>query len=1158
MPGRAAALVKRRGLERPAVALVSRVGEGHLSATQPAPAVTVPCDPSTPTVVATGASTSLAEANGRHDLTHKDPRGVPVEIIREDKWKQRVPFRNRMEMHVLAVQKLASGRVPIAGVEGERVNLLDEVDWGRTPTTWEGLKPTTLKLAENLTVRQIAILLNAYAKAGVADRQIFYTLTQQFSGRIDSSPKSVLAIRAQDVGLVAHACQKMQFKNEFLFTKLRKVVVRMVRQNRPISPQTLSLILTGFVKLNFIGDGDLLHSLGTAALRELHHFTIRDSAVLMMTFSQACPLDHQARDVFRTVYKNRDRVEERDNMAAAVPIMVSLGKLGAWHPELVQSLLLDDSAVVEAFAAAVPTCAVIHLANGIQALGTLVASGLLPPAVDARPSFRAASDRLCEDQGTRLPQSAIVQLAAGYTKLGGIGWQDIFLRIVKDSQGLDLPSAVAVLHGLAGQNIRDCNWVDREILARSQLPGLRDPQSVCMLVYALARLGMPVEATVVSELLTDKVLRGLGVQGLSNLVYAMASVWHSCGLSGEEQDRAAMALVRGLERLSIVGSEEDQLRYSLEIAGQLRVAALLSMPSVADMAHDMDLLKWIDRLVDWSAGQKPNPVKSSFLHKEVASALRVVLPPEATLAEEIPVAPYWIDILLSPEHADTCAFPFASMAATTEPTAPSGGPPIDTFSGPAFGFLSNDHESSVRAFCPGRDETTVFAEFPTAAAAVSALREGLDPDVWKKNRLKLVTTVLRDKFARHPELADELVATGKRSLLFDCSPDDADAFEAQGFPTDEGVFWACSRDTGALKGQNQLGRILSTIRTDLQDSQETARQLWLHSIMSVVKQDTASPIRLTEVKEGRSVGSHNVSNAVCVMGKLDTCDVVALHPSTSRHHALLVYAAGFKNPTDSKWRENALDKVYAMDLNSKFGTFVGEKGDVKLEPFLPRPIGKRDQLRLGASTRHYEIKVDHAAALKELRQMEYKLDKEIRDMGGKIDNPTKEADEERSKTSGSMPVAACLRSLQEQEDIENFFKQENLEVHRVRIPGGDDDNMASRGFAFVEFSRESDMRNAIALLDGATLDTRKIKLKVAEERQQRPRDSYRRDERSPRQRRPSSNDRGERRRRYSRSRSGDRHRRRSGSRSGDRRRRRSSSRRRERSRSPRHHHQYRD
>lgn len=120
------------------------------------------------------------------------------------------------------------------------------------------------------------------------------------------------------------------------------------------------------------------------------------------------------------------------------------------------------------------------------------------------------------------------------------------------------------------------------------------------------------------------------------------------------------------------------------------------------------------------------------------------------------------------------------MASTAESTATSGGPPIDTFSGPAFGFLANHYESSVRGFCPGRDETyvhgrrsacrvrsfrTSFAEFPTAASAINAMREGLDPDVWKKCRLKIVITVLRDKFARCVPPCPSLVSIGTECFL---------------------------------------------------------------------------------------------------------------------------------------------------------------------------------------------------------------------------------------------------------------------------------------------------------------------------------------------------------------------------------------------------------
>ncbi|KAF4742898.1 hypothetical protein FOZ63_009265 [Perkinsus olseni] len=114
--------------------------------------------------------------------------------------------------------------------------------------------------------------------------------------------------------------------------------------------------------------------------------------------------------------------------------------------------------------------------------------------------------------------------------------------------------------------------------------------------------------------------------------------------------------------------------------------------------------------------------------------------------------------------------------------------------------------------------------------------------------------------------------------------------------------------------------------------------------------------------------------------------------------------------------------------------------------------------------------VTRRAALAELKKMEYKLDKEIRDMGGKIDNPLKEAEEERSKSS--TVYMGNLSYTTTKESIEKFFKEEDLKVCGVRLPGGED-KVASRGFAFVEFSREADMRNAIALLDGATLDTRK-------------------------------------------------------------------------------------
>lgn len=71
---------------------------------------------------------------------------------------------------------------------------------------------------------------------------------------------------------------------------------------------------------------------------------------------------------------------------------------------------------------------------------------------------------------------------------------------------------------------------------------------------------------------------------------------------------------------------------------------------------------------------------------------------------------------------------------------------------------------------------------------------------WEDVKLSIMRTIVRDKFQRHPRLADQLLATGKRRLI-------------------EGNHW---HDTywGVCNGvgQNRLGRILMRVRRELRES----------------------------------------------------------------------------------------------------------------------------------------------------------------------------------------------------------------------------------------------------------------------------------------------------------------------------------------------------
>ncbi|KUJ65165.1 hypothetical protein ACZ90_50530 [Streptomyces albus subsp. albus] len=95
-------------------------------------------------------------------------------------------------------------------------------------------------------------------------------------------------------------------------------------------------------------------------------------------------------------------------------------------------------------------------------------------------------------------------------------------------------------------------------------------------------------------------------------------------------------------------------------------------------------------------------------------------------------------------------------------------------------------DSTARAAVAVAD--TAYAARESAAAATR--REG-----WEDARGAVMTTLLRAKYAQHPDLADILLATDDATLIYD----DADS-----------TFWG----DNAGRGRNWGGRLLELVRSE--------------------------------------------------------------------------------------------------------------------------------------------------------------------------------------------------------------------------------------------------------------------------------------------------------------------------------------------------------
>jgi len=331
---------------------------------------------------------------------------------------------------------------------------------------------------------------------------------------------------------------------------------------------------------------------------------------------------------------------------------------------------------------------------------------------------------------------------------------------------------------------------------------------------------------------------------------------------------------------------------------------------------------------------------------------------------------------------------------------------IDAFEG-IFEFLSLDYPSQVavdgRVF-PTAAHAILAAQFPMDTVEIAALatleearqvaKASSDEAIsWKEltTRLRAMERVQRDKFRRHEDLRSKLKETGDRDLVW-TNPDDN--------------FWGVVKG----QGQNHLGRTLQQVRESIIN--DTELDLWFHMCCEVNDSSTACsmPIQLKEQKGGEHVQLHRLAGrAKFTLGKVETNDVVALHPSVSRKHAMVVHTKA-----DLAHRAGG---VALLDLGSKAGTSLN--GVPLKAPYLLVPLAQGSIITLGASTRHYVVSFDISAQIRALEQRERDLMRECQLFETEAADPVAAA-KERAKQASTLWVGNLDYTTTEA-DLKSFF-----------------------------------------------------------------------------------------------------------------------------------------
>lgn len=235
---------------------------------------------------------------------------------------------------------------------------------------------------------------------------------------------------------------------------------------------------------------------------------------------------------------------------------------------------------------------------------------------------------------------------------------------------------------------------------------------------------------------------------------------------------------------------------------------------------------------------------------------------------------------------------------------------------------------------------------------------------WQERKLKVMEQLLRDKFRRSKELQDKLKSTEQRDLIMTYEEDNL-----------KNTFWGMVKG----KGQNQLGRILMKIRSDLIEykilnTNPVEILHWISSSFNLVEDIQFIPeIKLTVNKDNKTIDHVVLENkSIYKIGMFPQCDLVLQHPSISRLHAVILIDSSLG--------------VILVDLRSKGGTKLD--GDL-LKDNIPYRLKTGKKINFALSTRDYIVEIDLSRVKKIYEREQMKLSNEI-SLAKKLDDKTKD------------------------------------------------------------------------------------------------------------------------------------------------------------------------
>ena len=388
---------------------------------------------------------------------------------------------------------------------------------------------------------------------------------------------------------------------------------------------------------------------------------------------------------------------------------------------------------------------------------------------------------------------------------------------------------------------------------------------------------------------------------------------------------------------------------------------------------------------------------------------------------------------------------------------------IDNFNG-YFEFLNNEFPTPV--YYDGRIYKSVSHAFQAARSQEQHIREKIvradtimemyeiaakveDPPDWIKFRLKIMETLVRDKFRRNKELREKLRATENRNLV-----------NSYGDASTSNLFWGIVEG----KGQNQLGRILESVRSDIHQNIELEK--WIFMTFNLEETKNLLPrIQLDVIKGDAKVESLKLeSKSHYFLGKLSGSDVLMAHNSISRRHAALICDSSLG--------------LCMLDLGSKGGSFLNNE---KIDNCFPFRLKPNDTIHFGVSTRRYKIDFNYSEAEKYLDRKKKDIKKQAEEMEI-LNNPNSNPEAKKAilgvRINDQIFVGGLPDNIAEK-DLKTFFTQFG-EIKELTVPK-DRHSGKTKNFAFITYKDQKFCDIAIQN-NGIAYKDKKLRIKYSEKR----------------------------------------------------------------------------